>query len=62
MDEAETGGKVTVIIEISRPFQICPGSYNSEVVFRVWWLFFSITFLKVSLREFSETSYTWEVG
>ena len=32
-----------IVFEISKPFQIKPGFYRSEItVFRVWWLWFAL--------------------
>jgi hypothetical protein len=49
-----------MVIEIGKPIQWKPGKYESEVLVRYWFLVFWVSFLKVSFREFSETSYRWE--
>lgn len=50
---------MTLIIEISRPFQARPGYFVSRVIYRVWWLWFAIAVLRVPFRDFAETNYHW---
>jgi hypothetical protein len=51
---------VTIIIEVSRPFQARPGRYTSRVMYRFWWLWFAVGVLRVPLKEYSETAYAWQ--
>jgi len=50
---------MTLILEISRPWQWRAGRFRSRVVTRVWWGCFALAWLHVSLKEFSETAYDW---
>lgn len=49
----------TIIIEIDGPFQPKLDRYESETIVRYVWLWFAVSKLKVSFREFSSTAYYW---
>lgn len=51
------GARMTLLFEVCGPFQWKPGRYTSCVMYRVWWLWFSVGVLRVPLRAFSER---WE--
>jgi hypothetical protein len=49
-----------LVIEVSGPFQIKPGKINTSLMWRVWWLYFAIGFLKCdSLKEYGEKVGGW---
>jgi hypothetical protein len=50
---------VTLIVEVCGPFQWKPGRYETCVMVRYWWGWFAVARLKVSHREYAETSYDW---
>jgi hypothetical protein len=50
---------MVLIFEASRPFQLKPFRFKSRIMTRVGWLWFAVTRLKVSFKEFSEKGYDW---
>jgi hypothetical protein len=49
-----------LVIEVSGPFQTKPGKINTSLMWRVWWLYFAIGFLKCdSLKEYEEKVGGW---
>jgi len=51
---------MTLIIEISRPFQWKPFKFSNSIMLRFGFGWIAIAWLRVPFREFSETNYTWE--
>jgi len=52
---------MVIFIEISRPVQWKPWSYSSRLMVRFGWLWLAAGILRVSFREFCETSKKWEL-
>jgi len=50
---------MTLIFEISKPWQWKPGLHSSSSMLRVWWGPIAVSYLRVSFPEFTETSYYW---
>jgi len=50
---------MTLVFEISRPFQLTPGKFKSRLMYRYWWLWFAVGFLRVPFKEFCETEQAW---
>lgn len=50
---------MTIIFEVSKPFQPKPGYFESRLIYRVWWLWFAIGVLRVPFKEYSETPKVW---
>lgn len=50
---------MTVIFEVSGPFQRRPGVFAGRVMYRVWWGWFAIGLLRIPFNEFAATSYDW---
>ncbi len=61
MDRArpEAGTPVILVLEASRPFQWKPGSFKSRLMYRAWWGWFAIGWVRVSFREFIEAPKDW---
>ena len=51
---------MTIFIEVSFPFQRKPGFFKSRLVYRVWWLWFAFTWLRVHFDEYARTDKVWE--
>jgi len=51
---------MTLLFEVSKPFQIQPFIYNSPVMFRMGWLWFAIGIIKIPFRQLCESSWKWE--
>ena len=51
----------TIIIEVDNDYgpNWKPGKFKSRIMTRVWWLWFAISILHISLHEFGEDSYQW---
>lgn len=52
---------MTIVFEISKPFQLRPGRINTDLMVRYWWLYFAVAFLKVPFKQFAETPKIWSV-
>jgi len=50
---------MTIIFEISRPFQPRPGLFKSRHMYRAWWLWFAVGLLRVPFKEFCITEKIW---
>jgi len=48
-----------LIFEISNPFQLKPGWFKSDIMFRVWWLWFAIAYAPMGLQEFEAIPTKW---
>jgi hypothetical protein len=51
---------VTVFIEIDRDFQAKPGRFRSDLMTRVWWLWFAVAWSRASLPEFLARTGPWQ--
>ena len=45
---------IVIFCEFSPPAEFRPGWFNSRIMFRVWWLWFSIGWYKMSLHDAHE--------
>lgn len=50
---------MVIVFECDRQGNLRPGMHRSEIMTRIWWLWFAITWLHVSLPEFTMTAYGW---
>ena len=50
---------MTIIIEISRPWQWRPGRFTSRIMRRAWWGFLAVGILRIPFAEFATTAYDW---
>jgi hypothetical protein len=50
---------VTVIFECSRPVMWKPGYRRGPAMYRAWWLFFAVGWLRIPFDEFTTTAYDW---
>ena len=53
---------MTIIIEVSRPWQWRPGRFRSRLMTRVWWGFVAIAWLHVSYPEYVAADKEWRPG
>lgn len=53
---------MTLIFEVSRPFQFRAGRFKSRVMSRYWWGWFAVAILHIPLHEFSETVFDWKLS
>jgi hypothetical protein len=51
---------MTLIIEISNPFQARPGIHRGPAATRLWWGWFAVSWLHVPYKQFVTTAYDWE--
>ena len=50
---------MTIIFEVSNPFQKRPGKFKSRLMYRYWWLWFAVAFLRVPFEEFVVVEKEW---
>lgn len=51
---------MTISLTIEGPFQKRPGKYKSNIVTRVWWMWFAVKIIHVSEDVYAETAWVWE--
>lgn len=51
---------MTIVFEVGPPFQRRFGAMKGDLMYRVWWGWFAVALLHVSLKEYSETPKVWE--
>lgn len=51
---------MTIVFEISKPFQLWPGRYKSNICTRYWFLWFAVAVFQMSLKDISQQSLEWE--
>ncbi len=50
---------MTVIIEVSRPWQWRPGRHRGRQMTRLWWGWWAVGWLHLPFHEFVTTAYDW---
>ncbi len=51
---------MTVIFEVSNPFQFRPWKYRSGLMYRCGWLWFAVCVLRIPFKDFCLTQQEWE--
>lgn len=53
------GGGMTVVFECDRRVQWNPGVFRSRSMYRAWWLWFAVSWLRIPFEEFAATEFEW---
>lgn len=50
---------MSIVFEIDRIFNRRPGFFKSRLMYRVWWLWFAVAWVRIPFPEFCATEKEW---